>query len=192
MMVTCPCCFARYDLVATLNDSDARNAVSISLKFPPELSDLILRYAGLFRPKGRALSWKKIIKILVELDFCIKTGKINRHGRAWTVTIEQWRQGLDEILNQADKLNLPLKSHGYLYEILAGISNKIEADNERNTEHKRQARAIKTQADYNEKISEVNHLKELRDAATGAARDNLDNQVENLEAIIREYNNGRS
>lgn len=126
MQITCPCCFARYAIEAALTDDAARQAVAAALKLPAPLGDLILRYMAFFRPSKRALSWDRAARLLAELLEPIQAGRIERHGRAWSAPLDYWREALEQMLDRRDKLQLPLKSHGYLFEIVAGLSSKAE------------------------------------------------------------------
>ena len=51
--------------------------------------------------------------------------------------MEAWREALEQVLANRDKLQLPLKGHGYLFEVVAGIASKAQGRNEqREEEHK--------------------------------------------------------
>ncbi len=134
MQLTCPVCFARYAIEAALADDDARRAVAAAFKMPAPLGDLILRYIGLFRAPKRALSWERASRLIDDLLVPIQAGRIERHGRTWAAPIEAWKAALTEMIDRRDKLQLPLKSHGYLFEIVAAQANKTEAREERKTE----------------------------------------------------------
>ncbi len=135
MRLTCPCCGATLSLEALLNDAAARQAVASALTLPAGLGAQVLRYLGLFRPSQRSLTWDRAAKLLEELSAMIGAGQIQRHGRAWPAPVEYWQRALDEIATR--KLDLPLKSHGYLLEIIAGLGNKIEAQAEADEEARR-------------------------------------------------------
>lgn len=137
MQLTCPCCFARFSIEAALTDDAARKAVAAALKLPAPLGDLILRYLAFFRPSKRALSWDRAAKLLNELVEPIQAARVERHGRAWPAPIEYWREALEQMLDRRDKLQLPLKSHGYLFEIVAGLASKAEGRAETATEQQK-------------------------------------------------------
>lgn len=140
MQLTCPCCFARFAIEAALTDDDARHAVAAALKLPAPLGDLLLRYIGLFRPAKRALSWGHAAKLLTELLGPIQAGRVERNGRTWAAPTEAWKAAIEQMLAQRDRLTLPIKSHGYLFEIIAGQANKIEAQAEAKTEAQKHQR----------------------------------------------------
>lgn len=137
MRLTCPCCGATLSLEALLNDLAARQAVATALSLPADLGPRLLRYLGLFRPAQRSLTWERAAHLLSELHGLIDAGEIRRHGRPWRVTAADWASALDEILDRRPSLTLPLKSHGYLLEILAGLANQTEARHEQQREEDR-------------------------------------------------------
>lgn len=134
MNITCPCCAARYSIEAAFTDDAARAAVAAALKLPAPLGEQVLRYIALFRPAQRALSWDRATKLLEELQVAISTAQVQRHGRAWAAPLDTWKTALDEVLARRGQLQLPLKTHGYLFEIVAGIASKAEGRQERQAE----------------------------------------------------------
>ena len=141
MVVTCPCCFARFAIEAALTDDDARRAVAAALKMPAPLGELVLRYIGLFRPAKRALAWDRAAALIDALLLPIQAGRVERHGRVWAAPLDAWRAALTEMLDRRDKLQLPLKSHGYLFEIVTAQANKTEARIEQDAEDQKHRRA---------------------------------------------------
>lgn len=134
MIIVCPCCAARFSIEAALTDADARQAVATALKLPAPLGDLLLRYIGLFRPAKRSLSWDRAAKLLNELLAAIEAGRVERNGRTWVAPIDYWRLALEEMIARRDKLTLPMQSHGYLFDIIAGMASKSEGRAERAAE----------------------------------------------------------
>jgi len=140
MNLTCPCCAGRFSIEAALTDDAARAAVAAALKLPAPLGDLMLRYMGLFRPLNRALSWDRAARLLGELQEPIHAAQLTRNGRVWPAPLETWRIALEQMLDKRDTLTLPLKSHGYLFEIVAGLAAKAEGAGERKREEALQHR----------------------------------------------------
>ncbi len=120
-----------------MNDAAARQAVATALALPANLGPRLLRYLALFRPPNRSLTWERVARLLGELQGMIDAGRIQRHGRPWAVTPAAWQVALDEMLERRHSLSLPLKSHGYLLEILAGQANQAEARHEERVETER-------------------------------------------------------
>ena len=103
-------------------------------RVPPELAKPLQRYLSLFRPRARALAWARGRKLLGELVGAIEAGAINRHGRDWPAPAATWVTAIEVILAKRETLQLPLKSHGYLLEIISGHADKAEAGIERDRE----------------------------------------------------------
>lgn len=140
MKLVCPSCGFAGDIDAYLADAHARAALVWALQAPAPLGDRLMRYLALFRPAQRALSWDRIEKILGELVEAIQRGHIERHGRHWPAPAEYWSAAIDQMLATRERLQLPLKGHGYLYEIVAGFGNKAESRVEAQREQTRMQR----------------------------------------------------
>jgi hypothetical protein len=104
---------------------------------PGPLGDRLLRYLRLFSPRSRALSPDRAARLLTELLGPIAEAKVERHGRTWPAPLDYWSHALDEILSRREQLQLPLRSHGYLLEIVAAIAGKAEARTEAKVEQTR-------------------------------------------------------
>jgi hypothetical protein len=100
----------------------------------------MLRYVGLFAPAKSQMSHARVATLVNELAPMIRAAQIERNGRTWVWPIEYWRQGFEHMLAQRDqgRLSLPLKSHGYLLEVLAGLADRAESRTETHTERQRQ------------------------------------------------------
>lgn len=155
MQLTCPCCSARFPIEAALADDAARQAVAAALRLPAPLGELLLRYIALFRPTKRALSWDRAAKLLDELSAPIRAGQVERNGRIWAAPQESWRAALEEMLERRDKLTLPLKSHGYLFEIVAGFAAKGEARIEQQAETDKRYRSSREHSNGPVKAAKV-------------------------------------
>lgn len=124
--LTCPCCGASNGLEVLLADRSAREAVAAALGLPAGLAERLLRYMGLFRPRERALSWDRAARLLSELNEAVGAAQIERNGQTHPAPVEYWKTAIDQMLDGRDMLVLPLKSHGYLFEIIAGLSQRAE------------------------------------------------------------------
>lgn len=137
MRLTCPNCYETLSLAALIEHDAAREAIKLALEFPAPLGKQLLQYASLFKPAQRALSMDRFASILNELLPMIQAAQIERNGRAWPAPQAYWGQAFETMLQSRDKLTLPLKSHGYLLEILAGFANKAEGKAEQKSEQGR-------------------------------------------------------
>jgi hypothetical protein len=142
MRLVCPVCQAEYPLEAAMNDVAARQAVIKAFELT-EIGGLLIRYVQLFKPAKQALSMTKLAKMLEELVPLIKQGQITRSGVIHAAPQAYWQQGIETMLASREKLSLPLKSHGYLLEIIASFSNKAAAEAERKHEQGRKYGEIK-------------------------------------------------
>jgi hypothetical protein len=131
--VTCPACRAEMSLDVLLAAEDTRQVLAQLAVHTLPFGALTLKYIGLFRPEKRQLTHRRMLALIEELLPDVRRQAIARKGRDWHVGLETWKQGLEAVLTARDKgsLTLPLTSHGYLYEILCGMADKQEAEQER-------------------------------------------------------------
>lgn len=139
MKLKCPACGALASLDVLLTTEGAREAVLLALQFPAPLGKRLIQYLALFRPATRELSFDRVASILSEVLPDIQAAKIKRGGREFVMPMDYWLAGIDAVLaaRDAGRLTLPMKSHGYLYEILAGLVDKAEAKRESEREASR-------------------------------------------------------
>ena len=120
MKTRCPACGSENSLDALLAGDDARQALWSLAQIGGELTKRLVQYLGLFRPSKSSLSNARMAKLLAELLPDIQSGRIVRDGQVFDAPIEAWIWALGEVLNARDlgTLKTPMKSHGYLYEVL--------------------------------------------------------------------------
>lgn len=126
-----------------MSDVAARQAIVRAFSLTA-LGDVLLPYIGLFKPAKQALKMSALVRLLDELIVDIKAGQITRGGTSYPAPQDYWRSAIETMLSGRDKLSLPLKSHGYLYEIIAGFGNRAAAAQERKNEQGRKYGAIQT------------------------------------------------
>ena len=121
MNIKCPNCGAVHSLDSLINDADASAVLKAVLEMDVEMGKAAIRYVGLFRPAKSQLSWARTAKILNELMLMIKAQTAERDGVSYPASAEAWLHGFNETVNARDqgRLKLPLKSHGYLLEIVS-------------------------------------------------------------------------
>lgn len=137
MKAVCPDCGMQGELTAFLIDGEARQLAAEFARVPGDAGGLVVRYLSLFKPAGRALALNKVTRLVRELADAMQAGMVPRKGRAWPTSPAMWRQALEAMLDARDRLTLPLKSHGYLFEIVAGLANREEAREEHAVEQER-------------------------------------------------------
>lgn len=121
MNIKCPNCGAVHSLDSLINDADASSVLRAVLEMDVEMGKAAIRYVGLFRPAKSQLSWARTAKLLNELMPMIKAQSVVRDGVSSPAPAEAWLHGFNETVNARDqgRLKLPLKSHGYLLEIVS-------------------------------------------------------------------------
>ena len=121
MNIKCPNCGAVHSLDSLINDAEASAVLRTVLEMDAELGKAAIRYIGLFRPAKSQLSWARTAKLLNELLPMIKAQEAVRDGVCFPAPTEAWIYGFNETVNARDqgRLKLPLKSHGYLLEIVS-------------------------------------------------------------------------
>ena len=121
MNIKCPNCGAVHSLDSLINDADASAVLRAVLEMDAEMGKAAIRYVGLFRPAKSQLSWARTAKLLNELIPMIKAHTAVRDGVSYPAPAEAWLHGFNETVNARDqgRLKLPLKSHGYLLEIVS-------------------------------------------------------------------------
>ena len=122
MICRCPNCGAANSLDSLVSDAEAAEVLKMLLELDADIGKAAIRYIGLFRPGKSQLSWGRTAKLLNELLPMIKAQEAVRDGVCFPAPTEAWIHGFNETVNARDqgRLKTPLKSHGYLYEILAG------------------------------------------------------------------------
>lgn len=137
MKTRCPCCGAENSLDALLAHDEAREAVWAVAQVGGEIGRLAVQYVALFRPANNSLSMGRMAKLLNEILPDIQSQSIHRDRIAYPAPPEAWAYAMREMLAKraSGGLKLPLKSHGYLYEIIAGWQGQGSRPPEAQTSH---------------------------------------------------------
>lgn len=135
----CPACGAEMSLDVALANEALRRATVDLITMSLPLGSLVLRYVGLFRPAKNRISPDRMAKLIGQLLPDMRRGAITHKGRDWAMPLDGWRAGFEAMLERAaaDKLTLPLDTHAYLYTVLAGSADKVEARAETQLEAER-------------------------------------------------------
>lgn len=135
----CPACGAEFDM-ATLFASEAdQQAFDRLLTTIMPIGRQVLLYIGLFTPPKQRLTAAKKFKLLYQLAPDLERRAITFKGRDWAAPLPAWALAIDQMLasRAAGRLELPMKGHGYLYAMLAGMADKAEASAEQQRETER-------------------------------------------------------
>lgn len=136
MRLTCPACGACGSIEFFLMDIAARESVVAALNMPAPLGKQLMTYIGLFRPGKRSLTWDRVEKILAELLPHIQSGQLEFDGRTWAAPLDYWVEALTEMLLNRQNLTTPLKSHNYLFRIIANKTTSADAKREQEREER--------------------------------------------------------
>lgn len=126
MKLVCPACGSANSLDSLIGHDGARAALAELAALSGPFAGAVLRYLALFRPAQRQLSFDRVASLLAELNPMIIEARITRNGRTYAAPRDVWVAAIDHILASRDRLTLPLKSHGYLLEVIVGTVNKAE------------------------------------------------------------------
>jgi len=127
MRLICPECGAVGSMAQFATDVDARAVAELLARAPAQMGIPMLAYVSLFRPSKRVLTWPRARRLLADLEALMGSGFIHRRGQYLGVTRDMWRQALEQMTDARPRLTLPLKSHGYLLEIVIGLADKAAA-----------------------------------------------------------------
>lgn len=177
MKLTCSACGATGSLEFFLMDAAAREAVREAFALPAPLGRQVVTYIGFFRPAQRALTWDRVEKLLHELLEPIQTAQVERNGIVHSAPLEYWKEALDQVLSNRAKLNLPLKGHGYLFEIVANMAGKQAAHHEKGQENIRQRPDGRRSGAPTQAVDLVQQSKNYQKGAAGL-RDAINNTGE--------------
>lgn len=135
----CPACGAEMSLDVALTHEALRRATFSLLQQSLPLGAMVMRYVALFRPAKNRMSPDRMAKLVELLLPDLQRQAISHKGRNWKVTHDGWRMGFESVLEKAanGKLTLPLENHRYLYTVLCGMADQLEAEEERAIEQAR-------------------------------------------------------
>ncbi len=138
----CPACGAEMSLDVVLSHEALRRATFELLQMSLPLGALVMRYVALFRPAKNRMGADRMAKLVGQLVPDMQREAITHRGRDWDMPLEGWRAGFEAMLEKAaaGKLTLPLDTHAYLYTVLVGLADKLEAGQEESTERQRRNR----------------------------------------------------
>ncbi len=128
MQVRCPCCGAQMSLDVIVDEGAAAQALHAALDMSA-IGALVIRYLALFRPAKSKLTWPRVAALLGELLPLIKQERLERDGRVHEAPLHAWASALEKTIAARDcgALRRPLKSHGYLFEVVIAESARASA-----------------------------------------------------------------
>lgn len=138
-LLCCPSCGGEMSLDVLLSHNELRQATFHLVEKSLSLGSLAMRYIALFRPAKNRMSADRWAKLITQLLPDLQRNAITHKGRDWQMPLESWKLGFEAMLEKAaaGKLVLPLENHNYLYTVLVGMADKVEAVAEEQVERNR-------------------------------------------------------
>jgi len=122
MRTRCPVCGTTLSLDALIAHEGAREALAVAFKLSGALGSALVRYIALFRPNAHELTLDRVARLINELLPDIQAQRITRNGQVFDAPVEAWVWAIEQAISARDagRLKTPLKSHGWLYEVISG------------------------------------------------------------------------
>ncbi len=131
MKLICPSCGATASIEAWSNDSTAREAVVAVASLPAPLHLSTLRYLALFRPAKSALSWKKVLRLVGEINDLAQVGYVSIQGQIdRNCPPRIWAAAMDDMVERQGAIKRPLKNHNYLRQVAYGLADAEDRQRE--------------------------------------------------------------
>lgn len=140
-VIACPACGTELTLEHLVGSIDDERAFARLVALSVPMAHLVVLYIGMFRPEKQRLTLRKKVRLIAQLLPDLRREAITHKGRDWAAPHETWARAIEQMLaaRAAGRLDLPMTGHGYLYAILAGLSDKVEALAEREQEAERKS-----------------------------------------------------
>ena len=135
--IFCPVCQSELSLEQILGHLDDEQAFARLVALSVPSAHLVVRYIGLFTPEKQRLTLRKKVRLIQQLLPDLQRQAITHKGRDWPAPLAYWGLAIEQMLatRSAGRLDLPMTGHGYLYAVIAGMADKLEAVAERESEH---------------------------------------------------------
>lgn len=131
-VIACPACGTELTLEHLVGSLDDEQAFARLVALSVPMAHLVVRYIGLFTPEKQRLTLRKKVRLIAQLLPDLRRKAITHKGRDWPAPHTTWALAIEQMLTAraAGRLDLPMTGHGYLYAVLAGMSDKVEAQAE--------------------------------------------------------------
>jgi hypothetical protein len=169
-----------------MNDADCRETLAIVAKLPAPLSKSLIGYLSLFRPGTRALSWKKALRLVKELDELTGKGFVSLQGRVdrnCPATI--WARAMEQMIEQRAGLSLPMPNHNYLRKVAYDMADQADYQGEKK-QHTAAQQHRRPQPDRSVADPALDPMEKARrewDAKHGAPTADID--LNSLQSLIK-------
>ncbi|MDP3816214.1 hypothetical protein [Pseudomonas sp.] len=125
MRMQCPCCGEQFPFEAGFADAEGKQLAALFAGLEPKLGRAVLSYLRLFSPAKRGLRTTRAIRLVEELLAMVGTSTVSRDARTnetKPAPPRLWAAGIEQMLVQRDRLQLPLENHNYLRAVVWGIA----------------------------------------------------------------------
>lgn len=131
MKLICPSCGTTASAEAWVNDETARATILAVAALPSPLHLSTLRYMSLFRPAKSALSWKKALRLVNEIDKLCRAGYVSVQGQIDRDCPPRiWAAAMDEMVERQTSIKRPLPNHNYLRQVAWGLADLADKNQE--------------------------------------------------------------
>jgi hypothetical protein len=121
----CPYCGKTIDIIQGMELAAGNEWTALIQSIPPSMIGALLRYLEMFKPVKQSLRWSRRLALTQELMPMIKSGTVKRHGVEYAMPMQAWEGEMMKLVsNKPASLVLPLKSNGYLLQIMVGRVEK--------------------------------------------------------------------
>lgn len=126
--IACPVCRTELSLEQITGHLDDERAFARLVALTVPMARSVVQYIGLFTPPRQILTLRKKVRLIQQLLPDLSRCAITHRGRDWAAPPAAWEQAIEQMLaaRDAGRLDLPMKSHAYLYSILMGLADKAE------------------------------------------------------------------
>ncbi len=125
MQLQCPCCGEQFPFEAGFADADGKQLAALFARLEPKLGRAVLNYLRLFSPAKRGLRLTKAIRLVDELLALVDSGQVQRDARTTEskpAPPRVWAAGIEQMVTNRERLQLPLENHNYLRAVVYGIA----------------------------------------------------------------------
>ncbi|MDF9428247.1 hypothetical protein EM868_00320 [Cupriavidus gilardii] len=127
--VCCPNCRVRMSLDVVLADNGIAEMLQALVDIHPAGDTVIkplLRYIGLFGPRKTQMTNGRMASLIRELQPEMAAAQVTWNGIVYAAPLQLWAQTFAYAVEQASlgKLDLPLKSHGWLRSVMASQAGR--------------------------------------------------------------------
>lgn len=137
--ISCPTCGVELTMTQLFANEDSHRAFARLADVSIPLGSRVMQYLTLFTPPKTRLTIPKQVKLILQLLPDLERQAITFKGRDWSVPLQAWALGIDQMMaaRDAGRLDLPMSGHGYLYAILASMADRVEGSAEAQREQER-------------------------------------------------------